>query len=111
MTKRTTIRLVPPLQEELSKLAEEMGVSYNQLVNYALARFVESQKGLSIIEQRARRGSKEAFSKTLQKVDEHLREGGASIALDAEDELPAGYTRKALLAWLKARKRRNEDAR
>jgi predicted transcriptional regulator len=36
MAKRTTIRLVPPLQEDLSKLAEEMNVSYNQLVNYAL---------------------------------------------------------------------------
>ena len=111
MTKRTTIRLVPPLQEELSKLAEEMGVSYNQLVNYALARFVESQKGLSVLEQRARRGSKESFAKTLQKVDEHLRRSGASIALDAEDELPSGYTRKALIAWLEARKRRSEETR
>lgn len=58
MSKRTTIRLVPPLQEELASMAEEMGVSYNQLVNYALARFVESQKGISILEERARRGVK-----------------------------------------------------
>jgi len=52
MTKRTTIRLVPPLQEELSALAEEMSISYNQLVNYALARFVESQKGIAMLEER-----------------------------------------------------------
>ena len=52
MAKRTTIRLVPPLQEDLSKLAEEMKVSYNQLVNYALARFVEAQKGMAALEAR-----------------------------------------------------------
>jgi predicted transcriptional regulator len=50
MAKRTTIRLVPPLQEDLSKLAKEMHVSYNQLVNYALARFVEAQKGMATLE-------------------------------------------------------------
>ncbi|MDP6559273.1 MAG: hypothetical protein QF619_03965 [Candidatus Binatia bacterium] len=48
MAKRTTIRPIPPLQEELSHLAKEMGVSYNQLVNYALTRFVEAQKGLAV---------------------------------------------------------------
>lgn len=54
MAKRTTIRLVPPLQDALSALSEELGVSYNQLVNYALTRFVESQKNLAVLEARAR---------------------------------------------------------
>jgi hypothetical protein len=33
----------------------------NQLVNYALARFVEAQKGLEIIEERARRYSRSSI--------------------------------------------------
>lgn len=37
-----------------------------QLVNYALTRFVESQKGISALEKRARRGSTPAFLKALE---------------------------------------------
>ena len=92
MAKRTTIRLVPPLQEDLSKLAEEMNVSYNQLVNYALARFVEAQKSLAVLEERARRGSRAAFLRALKKADRQRREP------DAEDALPAEYSRQMLIA-------------
>jgi len=95
MARRTTIRLVPSLQEDLSKLAEEMGVSYNQLVNYALARFVEAQKGLTVLEERARLGSCSAFLRALKKADRKER------GPEAEDVLPAGYTRQALIARLK----------
>jgi len=94
MAKRTTVRLVPPLQEDLSKLAEELNVSYNQLVNYALARFVEAQKGLVMLEERARRGSRAAFLRALKKVDRQQREP------DTEDALPAGYSRQRLIARL-----------
>ena len=105
MTKRTTIRLIPPLQEDLSNLAEEMGVSYNQLVNYALTRFVESQKGISVLEKRARRGSKRAFLKVLEKAD---RTNSADPA--KEDRAPSGYNREALIAWLEREKRRGTTA-
>jgi len=92
MAKRTTIRLIPPLQEDLSQLAEEMNVSYNQLVNYALARFVEAQKNLAILEKRAHRGSRTAFLRALKKADRQRREP------DAEDALPTEYSRQVLIA-------------
>lgn len=95
MAKRTTIRLVPPLQEDLSKLAEEMHVSYNQLVNYALARFVEAQKGMAALEARARRGSRAAFLSALKKADRKKHEP------EREDALPSDYSRQALIARLK----------
>ena len=95
MAKQTTIRLVPPLQEDLSKLAEEMNVPYNQLVNYALARFVEAQKNLAVLEERARRGSRAAFLRVLKKADRKRREP------EPEDALPAEYSRQVLIARLK----------
>ncbi len=95
MAKRTTIRLIPPLQEDLSRLAEEMQVSYNQLVNYALAQFVEAQKGLTIVEARARRGSRAAFLHALKKADPRRRKP------ETEDALPEGYSRQVLIAKLK----------
>lgn len=95
MAKRTTIRPIPPLQEELSQLAKEMGVSYNQLVNYALTRFVEAQKWLAVLEERSRRASRPAFLRVLKKADRKKREPVA------EDVLPIGYSRQALIARLK----------
>jgi predicted transcriptional regulator len=94
MSKRTTIRLVPSLQKDLSELAEEMGVSYNQLVNYALARFVEAQRGLAIIEERIQRGSKTNFHRVLKKA------GKKDQKPQEADELPSRYSRKAFLARL-----------
>ena len=108
MTKRTTIRLIPPWQDELSALAEEMGISYNQLVNYALARFVESQKGLATLEERARRGSKRGFVNALKKADRKRRKDNAEPA--DEDRIPSGYTREAIIAWLEREKRRGSQA-
>jgi predicted transcriptional regulator len=98
VSKRTTIRLVPTLQKDLSELAEEMGVSYNQLVNYALARFVEAQKGLAIIEERARRGSRAGFQRVLKKARKRDK------TPDKEDTLPRSYSRKAFLARLERMK-------
>ncbi len=95
MAKRTTIRLVPPLQADLSKLAEEMKVSYNQLVNYALARFVEAQKGMAALEARARQGSRAAFLRALKKADRKKHEP------EGADVLPVGYARQALIERLK----------
>jgi predicted transcriptional regulator len=95
MAKRTTIRLVPSLQEDLSKLAEEMQVSYNQLVNYALARFVEAQQGWPLLEERARRGSRAAFLRALKRADRKKREP------EPEDTLPPGYKRQTMIARLK----------
>jgi hypothetical protein len=71
-----------------------MGVSYNQLVNYALARFVEAQKGLEIIEERSRRGSKEGFRRVLEKARKSDKKP------EKEDTLPSDYSRKAFLARL-----------
>lgn len=98
MSKRTTIRLVPSLQKDLSELAEEIGVSYNQLVNYALARFVEAQRGLAIIEVRAQRGSKSKFRRVLKKA------GKRDQPPVEEDQIPSRYSRKAFLARLEKMK-------
>lgn len=95
MSKRTTIRVVPPLQEDLAKLAEQLQVSYNQLVNYALARFVEAQGGMNILEEKARRGSRSAFFRALKKADRKTK------APEGEDVFPTGYERRALIARLK----------
>ena len=108
MPKRTTIRLVPPLQEELSELAEELGVSYNQLVNYALARFVESQRGIAKLEERARHGAERAFSKVLRKADRKSRKARAEPVDD--DRLPPRYSRDAMIAWLERQKERGSQA-
>ena len=98
MSKRTTIRLIPTLQKDLSALAEEMGVSYNQLVNYALARFVEAQKGLAIIEERAQRGTNTKFQRVLKKA------GKRDQKPEEKDRLPSNYSRKAFLARLEKMK-------
>ena len=98
MSKRTTIRLVPTLQEDLSELAEEMGISYKQLVNYALARFMEAQKGLEVIEERARRASKIGFQRVLKKAQKRDKKP------EKEDALPGDYSRKAFLARLEKMK-------
>lgn len=95
MAKRTTIRLIPTLQADLTKLANDMGVSYNQLVNYALTRFVEAQKGLSVLEDRAQRGSRSAFRRALRKVDQKR------LRPEPQDTLPPGYTRQAAITKLK----------
>jgi hypothetical protein len=71
-----------------------MGVSYNQLVNCALARFVEAQKGYPVIEERARRGSDAAFRRVLKKAPKKDKKP------ENEDRLPADYSRKAFLARL-----------
>lgn len=96
------------MQDELQALAEEMGISYNQLVNYALARFVESQKGLATLEERARRGSKRAFANALKKAD-HKRGKKQDEPVD-EDRIPSGYTREAIIAWLEREKQRRSHA-
>lgn len=108
MPKRTTIRLVPPLQEELSELAEELGISYNQLVNYALARFVESQRGIATLEERARRGAEGAFSKALKKADRKARKSQVEPVDD--DRIPSRYSREAMIAWLERQKERGSQA-
>ena len=81
----------------MSKLAEEMKVSYNQLVNYALARFVEAQKGMAALEARARQGSRTAFLRALKKADRKKHEP------EGADVLPVGYARQALIERLKNR--------
>ncbi|MGH9426327.1 MAG: hypothetical protein ACRD2L_08495 [Terriglobia bacterium] len=100
MAKRTTVRLVPPLQAQLIALAKEIGGSYNQLVNYALARFVEAQQGVAVLEERARRGSRPGFLNVLAKADRRKREP------ETGDVLPASYRRQALKTKLRQEKNR-----
>jgi len=92
-------------------LAEEMDVSYDQLVNYVLARFVESQKGISALEERARRGSKSRFLSALNDLERHKhRKASDEDKRIEDDEIPSGYSRKALIAWLEKEKRRASAA-
>ena len=105
MSKRTTIRLIPPLQDALRALSAEMGVSYNQLVNYALTRFVDTQQVLARLQDRASRGSSTAFRRVLRKADRR------SVPPSAEDRLPAGYDpAKARQHLKRARTRSNRSA-
>jgi hypothetical protein len=85
MSKRTTIRLIPPLQDALRELAAAMGVSYNQLVNYALTRFVETERILAKLQERASRGTSRDLRRALRKADRR------SVPPDDEDRLPEGY--------------------
>lgn len=94
------LRLPANLHEELKSLAEQQGVSMNQLALLALAeklavlRWQElatrregHEAGLEILQKRATRGSRERFLEALDKAGDNPPRRG--------DELPSGYTTPA----------------
>lgn len=63
-----SIQLPDSLYRDLKKLAQEEGVSLNQLVTLAVAEKVSALRTASYLEARAQRGNREAFERVLAKV-------------------------------------------
>lgn len=73
------LRLSESLHQQAKMLAQQEGVSVNQLIATALAEKVSALHTVAYLEERAKRGSRQAFDRALNKV----KEGSA----DAEDTL------------------------
>jgi hypothetical protein len=63
-----SLRLPNSLHEEVKKLARREGISINQLVSTAVAEKLAALMTEEHLEKRARRGSKQKFSRALRKV-------------------------------------------
>lgn len=63
-----SIRLPKSLHKQARELAEQEGVSINQLVATALAEKVSALMTLEYLEKRASRGSRRSFDAVLKKV-------------------------------------------
>jgi hypothetical protein len=63
-----SVTLPESLRRRAALLAEEDGVSLDQFIASALAEKVASIDAVSYIQQRAARGSREAFERVLAKV-------------------------------------------
>ena len=77
-----SVRLPDSLHQRARELAQKEGVSINQLVATALAEKISALDTVTYLEQRASRGSREAFQRVLDSVPEDAPEPG--------DELPEG---------------------
>jgi len=90
------LRLPPALHEDLKSLAQEQGISMNQLALLAVAeklavlRWQDQEErrqgheaGLEAMREGAKRGSRQRFLEILDKAGNHPPEPG--------DELPVGY--------------------
>lgn len=63
-----SLRLPESLHERARQLAEREGTSINQLIATALAEKISALDTVSYLEERAERGSVEAFREILRKV-------------------------------------------
>ena len=81
-----SLRLPESLHERARELAKREGVSINQLIATALAEKISALDTLAYLEERAGRGSREAFSKALDATP-----SGPTVE---GDELPASLGRK-----------------
>lgn len=74
-----SIRLPDSLHKQLSELAEQEGISINQLINSAVAEKMSALMTAEYLEKRANRGSRKKFESALSRV--------ANIAPDDVDRL------------------------
>jgi hypothetical protein len=81
-----SLRLPESLHERARELAKREGVSINQLIATALAEKISALDTLAYLEERAGRGSREAFLKALDTTPSGPPVEG--------DELPAKHRRK-----------------
>ena len=65
-----SLRLPESLHRKARELAEQEGVSINQLVTTALAEKVAALMTVDYLEERAKRGSRKEFERVLKKVKE-----------------------------------------
>jgi hypothetical protein len=63
-----SLRLPKSLHERARVLAEQEGVSINQLIATALAEKISALDTIGYLRERAARGSREAFLRALQEV-------------------------------------------
>jgi hypothetical protein len=63
-----SLRLPESLHERVRKLAEQEGVSINQLITTALAEKLSALLTEEFLETRAKRGSRKKFDRALSKV-------------------------------------------
>lgn len=80
-----SVRLPESLHERARELAKREGVSINQLIATALAEKISALDTVAYLEERASRGSRDAFLQALDKVP-------SARPLEG-DELPSGVTR------------------
>jgi predicted transcriptional regulator len=85
MKQHSTIRLYPDLHDSLMRIAKHKGVSYNSLVNYALARFVTAEDAKQLMAERAKRGDQAKFFAVLAKADRSPSPPGENDELPPED--------------------------
>jgi len=78
-----SLRLPKSLHERARELAQQEGVSINQLIATALAEKISALDTLGYLRERAARGSREAFLRALEQVP-----GNDPIP---GDELPEGF--------------------
>lgn len=76
-----SLRLSASLHRRAKELAQQEGVSINQLVATALAEKISALSAGEYLEKRAGRGSRSKFERSLDKVKE--------VAPDDFDRLPA----------------------
>ena len=75
-----SLRLPESLHERARELAKREGISINQLIATALAEKVSALDTVAYLEERASRGSRDAFLNALSKAPD--------IAPEEGDELP-----------------------
>jgi predicted transcriptional regulator len=74
-----SVRLPTSVHNELKKLSESEGISLNTLIATAVAEKLSALEVQTILEERAKRGSRERFLTALQAVPD--------VAPDARDAL------------------------
>ncbi|MEX2465959.1 MAG: DUF6290 family protein [Gemmatimonadota bacterium] len=78
-----SLRLPESLHERARELAQQEGISINQLIATALAEKISALDTVGYLKERAARGSREAFLRALDQVP--------ATAPIAGDELPVGF--------------------
>jgi len=78
-----SLRLPKSLHERARELAQQEGVSINQLIATALAEKISALDTIGYLKERAARGSREAFLRALDQVP--------AAAPIPGDVLPAGF--------------------
>jgi hypothetical protein len=74
-----SLRLPESLHRKVRELAEQEGVSINQLVTTALAEKVAALMTVEYLAERASRGSRKEFERVLAKVKDRPPESGDEL--------------------------------
>jgi hypothetical protein len=89
--KKTTVRLNDQVYSVLEHTAAKRELSLNQLINYALVRFVSFEEAFQMLEERAQQARPGAMRKVFRKTAAH-----DLPPLHPEDHRPMSFNRRAL---------------